>query len=60
MAEVKVNGREIKNILKVGALMAEHKGEALSLVHLETAVEATQFLGSARREGEKVRSSVFN
>ncbi|SMQ44928.1 unnamed protein product [Zymoseptoria tritici ST99CH_3D7] len=49
LAELAINGREIKTLVKLAAIYAAYKKEALSKAHLATAVE-TQFLGNSRRE----------
>ncbi|EGP92754.1 uncharacterized protein MYCGRDRAFT_31554 [Zymoseptoria tritici IPO323] len=58
LAELAINGREIKTLVKLAAIYAAYKKEALSKAHLATAVE-TQFLGNSRRESESARGALF-
>ena len=48
LAEVDINGRQIKNVLKTGQLLARHKGEVLGFAHLKTVlgVERKKFEGA--------------
>lgn len=39
LAGVEINGRQIKNILKTGGLLARHKGVKLGYVHLRTVLD---------------------
>ena len=42
LAETRLNGREIRNILKTGQLLAKHKGEALAIGHLQSVLNIEQ------------------
>ena len=42
LAETRLNGREIKNMLKTGQLLAKHKGEALAMGHLQSVLNIEQ------------------
>jgi len=39
LAGVEINGRQIKNILKTGGLLARHKGTKLRYEHLKTVLD---------------------
>ena len=40
LADAKLNGRQIKNVIKMASLLAHHEGETLCMEHLETMLEA--------------------
>lgn len=42
LAETRMNGREIRNTLKTGQLLAKHKGEALAMGHLKSVLNVEQ------------------
>ncbi|MDI1491579.1 MAG: hypothetical protein OHK93_002788, partial [Ramalina farinacea] len=42
LAETQMNGREIRNTLKTGQLLAKHKGEALAMGHLKSVLNIEQ------------------
>src|SRR3954463_53584 len=39
LAEVEINGRQIKNVLKTSGLLARHKGSKLRYEHLKTVLD---------------------
>ncbi|KAH0360118.1 P-loop containing nucleoside triphosphate hydrolase protein, partial [Aureobasidium melanogenum] len=57
---LKINGRQIKNMLKTAQLLANHKAEPLAHNHIETVLDATQHLHNANKVTEDARSSIFN
>lgn len=57
---IKLNGRQIKNMLKTSQLLANRKAEALSYAHIKTVLDATQHLHNAEKAAETARSSIFN
>lgn len=42
LAEQPMNGREIKNILKIAQLLARHRGEAIAMRHVESVLSIEQ------------------
>ena len=57
---LKVNGRQIKNMLKTAQLLANFKAEPLAHKHIKTVLDATQHLHNANKVTEDARSSIFN
>lgn len=57
---LKINGRQIKNMLKTAQLLANRKAEPLSHKHIKTVLDATQHLHNANKVTEDARSSIFN
>ncbi|KEQ64097.1 P-loop containing nucleoside triphosphate hydrolase protein [Aureobasidium melanogenum CBS 110374] len=57
---LKINGRQIKNMLKTAQLLANHKAEPLAHKHIKTVLDATQHLHNANKVTEDARSSIFN
>ncbi|WPH01277.1 Hypothetical protein R9X50_00411500 [Acrodontium crateriforme] len=60
LAQLEVNGRQIKNILKTAQLLASQRGQGLSYEHIEAVMEVTQHLHHATMDGEKARASIFS
>jgi len=57
---LKLNGRQIKNMLKTAQLLASFKAEPLAHKHIKTVLDATQHLHNANKVTEDARSSIFN
>jgi hypothetical protein len=57
---LKLNGRQIKNMLKTAQLLANHKAEPLADKHIRTVLDATQHLHNVNKVAEQTRSSIFN
>ncbi|KAG9967677.1 P-loop containing nucleoside triphosphate hydrolase protein, partial [Aureobasidium melanogenum] len=57
---LKINGRQIKNMLKTAQLLANRKTEPLAHKHIKTVLGATQHLHNANMVTDDVRSSIFN
>lgn len=60
LARMKMNGRQIKNVLKMAQLLAGRKKESMSKKHIMTVLEVTQHLHNSTRETERTKSSIFN
>ncbi|KAL2067513.1 hypothetical protein VTL71DRAFT_1938 [Oculimacula yallundae] len=45
LAEVEINGRQIKNVLKTGQLLASHQGARLRFEHLKTVLDVEKHSG---------------
>lgn len=60
LCDLKMNGRQIKNILKTAQLLASKKREGLSYEHVTTVMEVTQHLHNSTMENERTKSSLFN
>ncbi|KAG9996491.1 P-loop containing nucleoside triphosphate hydrolase protein, partial [Aureobasidium melanogenum] len=57
---LKINGRQIKNMLKTAQLLANRKAEPLAHKHIKTVLDATQHLHNANKVTEDARSSIFS
>ncbi|KAI5247435.1 P-loop containing nucleoside triphosphate hydrolase protein [Aureobasidium subglaciale] len=57
---LKLNGRQIKNMLKTAQLLANRKAEPLAHKHICTVLDATQHLHNVSKATEHARSSIFN
>lgn len=57
---LKLNGRQIKNMLKTAQLLANFKAEPLAHKHIKTVLDATQHLHNSNKVTEDARSSIFN
>ncbi|KAI5206781.1 P-loop containing nucleoside triphosphate hydrolase protein [Aureobasidium subglaciale] len=57
---LRLNGRQIKNMLKTAQLLANRKAEPLAHKHICTVLDATQHLHNASKATEHARSSIFN
>ncbi|KAF2093715.1 P-loop containing nucleoside triphosphate hydrolase protein [Rhizodiscina lignyota] len=59
LALMDLNGRQIKNILKTGQLLARRRDQTLCHDHIVTVLDVTQHLHNETRETERARSSIF-
>lgn len=59
LAQLQLNGRQIKNVLKVAQMLASLRKEALGYGHVETAMEGTQYLYKATQASDQSKSSLF-
>lgn len=57
---LKLNGRQIKNMLKTAQLLANFRAEPLAHKHIKMVLDATQHLHNANKVTEDARSSIFN
>lgn len=55
-----LNGRQIKNVLKTGQLLALRRGEGLNREHIKLVLNVTQHLLNSTREKESTHSAIFN
>lgn len=60
LADLKLNGRQIKNFLKTAQLLAIYKKEPLSYGHVDTVISETQHLHKATEATEQSRAGIFN
>lgn len=60
LADIELNGRQIKNFLKTAQLLAIYKKEPLSYHHVETVIAETQHLHQARQATKQSRAGIFN
>ncbi|KAK3705883.1 hypothetical protein LTR37_013036 [Vermiconidia calcicola] len=60
LSEMKMNGRQIKNVLKTAQLLANERGQGLSHEHVKTVMEVTQHLLNAAQENERAKSSHYH
>lgn len=60
LADLKLNGRQIKNFLKTAQLLAVYKKEPLSYHHVDTVISETQHLHRATQATEQSRAGIFN
>jgi hypothetical protein len=60
LSQLKLNGRQIKNMLKTAQLLANFKVEPLAEKHVRTVLDATQHLHSINKVADQTRSSIFN
>lgn len=60
LADLKLNGRQIKNFLKTAQLLAIYKEEPLSYQHIDTVIFETQHLHRATQATEQSRAGIFN
>ncbi|KAI5367120.1 Putative AAA+ ATPase domain, ATPase, AAA-type, core [Septoria linicola] len=60
LASLPINGRQIKNFLKMAQLLAAHRKEALAYGHVEDVVEATQHLHKATQASDEAVSNVYS
>lgn len=59
LASLELNGRQIKNVLKVAQMLASLKGQALGYGHVDAAMEGTQYLYKASQASDQSKSSLF-
>lgn len=60
LADMKLNGRQIRNFLKTAQLLAIHKKEPLSYSHIDAVLSQTQYLHKATQATEQSRATIFN
>lgn len=60
LADLRINGRQIKNFLKTAQLLAIYKEEPLSYSHLETVVTSTQHLHKATEATDYARGAIYH
>ncbi|KAF2014018.1 P-loop containing nucleoside triphosphate hydrolase protein [Aaosphaeria arxii CBS 175.79] len=60
LAQMNLNGRQIKNILKIARLLATRKQEKLSHDHIVTTLEVTQHLHNETQFSERTRGSLYH
>jgi ATP-dependent 26S proteasome regulatory subunit len=60
LAHMNMNGRQIKNILKIARLLAQRKEAALSYDHIITTLEVTQHLHNETQFAERTRGSLYH
>lgn len=59
LARMNVNGRQIKNILKIARLLATRKEAKLSHEHIVTTLEVTQHLHNETQFSERTKGSLY-
>jgi hypothetical protein len=59
LTRMNLNGRQIKNILKIARLLASRKEEKLSHDHIITTLEVTQHLHNETQFSERTRGSLY-
>lgn len=60
LAQMSMNGRQIKNILKTAQLLASQKKEPLDYSHVTTVLEVTQHLHNSSQASERTRGAIFS
>jgi len=60
LATLKMNGRQIKNVLKTAQLLASQRGQGLSFEHVKVVMDVTQHLHNSTRENAVTKSAYFN
>ncbi|KAA8621340.1 SpoVK ATPase of the AAA+ class [Pyrenophora tritici-repentis] len=59
LARMDLNGRQIKNILKIARLLASRKEEKLSLDHITTTMDVTQHLHNETQFSERTKGTLY-
>ncbi|CAO2649933.1 Nn.00g012250.m01.CDS01 [Neocucurbitaria sp. VM-36] len=59
LARMNMNGRQIKNILKIARLLASRKEEVLGMEHILTTMEVTQHLHNETQFTDRTRGSLY-
>ncbi|KAH7406384.1 P-loop containing nucleoside triphosphate hydrolase protein [Phaeosphaeria sp. MPI-PUGE-AT-0046c] len=59
LARMDMNGRQIKNILKIARLLASRKDEKLSYEHIKTTLDVTQHLHNESQASEHTRGTLY-
>lgn len=59
LSRLAMNGRQIKNILKIARLLASRKEENLSLEHITTTMDVTQHLHNETQFSERTRGTLY-
>jgi len=57
---MKMNGRQIKNVLKTAQLLARRKSKVLAHEHIVTVLDVTQHLHNSTQETERSRSAIYH
>ena len=60
LAGMSLNGRQIKNILKIAQLLATRKEEELNYGHIVTTLEVTQHLHNETQFSERTKDSLYH
>lgn len=60
LADLKLNGRQIKNILKTAQLLSIYKQEPLGCHHVETVIDTTQHLHKSSTASNEARGAVYS
>jgi hypothetical protein len=59
LSRMNMNGRQIKNILKIARLLAQRKEVQLSHEHIVTTLEVTQHLHNETQFTERARGTIY-
>ncbi|CAE7031941.1 hypothetical protein CFE70_004511 [Pyrenophora teres f. teres 0-1] len=59
LARMDLNGRQIKNILKIAKLLASRKEEKLRLDHINTTMDVTQHLHNESQFSERTKGTLY-
>jgi AAA+ superfamily predicted ATPase len=59
LARMNMNGRQIKNILKIARLLASRKEEKLSHEHILTTLDVTQHLHNENQVAKRTQGSLY-
>lgn len=59
LARMDLNGRQIKNILKIARLLASRKEEKLSREHITTTMDVTQHLHNETQFSERTKGTLY-
>lgn len=59
LARMNMNGRQIKNILKIARLLASRKEEKLSFEHINTTLDVTQHLHNENQASKRTQGSLY-
>ncbi|EOA86707.1 hypothetical protein ACJQWK_08788 [Exserohilum turcicum] len=59
LARMDLNGRQIKNILKIARLLASRKGEKLDYDHIITTMDVTQHLHNETQFSERTKGTLY-
>ena len=59
LARMNMNGRQIKNILKIARLLASRKEEKLSREHITTTMDVTQHLHNETQFSERTKGTLY-
>lgn len=59
LARMNMNGRQIKNILKIARLLASRKDEKLNHEHIVTTLDVTQHLHNENQVTQRTRGSLY-
>jgi hypothetical protein len=59
LARMDLNGRQIKNILKIARLLASRKEEKLAMGHITTTMDVTQHLHNETQFSERTKGTLY-